>query len=64
MYQKKCATRAKLLFTNYDLFLFFFLPFSLPSPLSITRFYIFVLHLAKFIYYSVILELPRNGSKS
>ena len=33
--QKKCAARAK----TYCCF-FFFLPFSLPSPLSIIRFYI------------------------
>ena len=37
---KKCAARAKLLFCSLDLLLFFFLPFSLPSPLSIIRFYI------------------------
>ena len=38
--QKRCAARAKLLFCQLGPILVFFLPFSLPSPLSITRFYI------------------------
>ena len=37
--QRKCAAQAKLLFCSLDLF-FVFSPLSLPSPLSITRFYI------------------------
>ena len=37
--QNKCAALAKLLFCYLDLLLFF-LPFSLPSPLSVIRFYI------------------------
>ena len=38
--QKRCAARAKLLFCQLGPIVVFFLPFSLPSPLSITRFYI------------------------
>ena len=37
--QKRCASRAKLLFLLIRPIVVF-LPFSLPSPLSITRFYI------------------------
>ena len=38
--QKRCAAREKLLFCQLGPILAFFLPFLLPSPLSITRFYI------------------------
>ena len=39
--QKKCAVRAKLLFFQLDLLLFFSVLWRcMPSPLSITRFYI------------------------
>ena len=59
--QKKCAARAFLLIRPIVV-VFFFSPFSLPSPLSITRFYIlfeqsiniiesFAFVLAKSIYY-------------
>ena len=41
--QKRCAARAKLLFCQLGPIVVFFLPFSLPSPLSITRFYILLL---------------------
>ena len=58
--QKKCAARAFLLIR--PIVVVFFSPFSLPSPLSITRFYIlfeqsiniiesFAFVLAKSIYY-------------
>ena len=39
MLQKKCAARVKLLFLLIRPIIVFS-PFSLPSPLSITRFYI------------------------
>ena len=38
--QKKCAARAKLLFCYIDLLFFFHRSSALPSPLSITLFYV------------------------